>query len=259
MFLSWGPTRPGRLFTQGENWRFTLHEHMFDLQIGSKKYTGTNAVLKGSRLNPGAFWATIELQVGAGVVPCLKGIPNVDARSMFESIGQAVRRIRVAELLADFDSTIKPLTSWVASSRAACKHQIGQKGWLTKDFIKSQLEARPANLADLLAEPEVVSHVSSLSQTIREAVAFWERDFQSVADGINARHLAKEIETEKDFFDRVEKSPLTAEQARAVVCFDNRVLLVASAGSGKTSTMVAKAGYALHKGYVEPEKMLLLV
>lgn len=258
MSLSWGPTRPGRLFTQGENWRFTLHEHMFDLQIGSKKYTDTNAVLKGSRLNPGAFWATIELQVGAGVVPCLKGIPNVDARSMFESIVQAVRRIRVAELLADFDSTIKPLTSWVASSRTACKHQIGQKGWLTKDFIKSQLEARPANLADLLAEPEVVSHVSSLSQTIREAVAFWERDFQSVADGINARHLAKEIETEKDFFDRVEKSPLTAEQARAVVCFDNRVLLVASAGSGKTSTMVAKAGYALHKGYVEPEKMLLL-
>ena len=40
------------------------------------------------------------------------------------------------------------------------------------------------------------------------------------------------------------------EQARAVVCFDNRVQVVASAGSGKTSTMVAKAAYALHRGLV---------
>ena len=51
---------------------------------------------------------------------------------------------------------------------------------------------------------------------------------------------------------------MTDEQANAVVCFDNRVLVVASAGSGKTSTMVAKAGYALHRGLVDADKTLLL-
>ena len=79
-----------------------------------------------------------------------------------------------------------------------------------------------------------------------------------MADNINERHLAKELRESKAFFDKVEKSPLTDEQARAVVCFDNRVLLVASAGSGKTSTMVAKAGYALAKGYFTADRMLLL-
>lgn len=43
-----------------------------------------------------------------------------------------------------------------------------------------------------------------------------------------------------------------------MLCLDNRVLLVAAAGSGKTSTMVAKAGHVLRRGYVAPDRMLLL-
>ena len=39
---------------------------------------------------------------------------------------------------------------------------------------------------------------------------------------------------------------------------DDSVLIVAAAGSGKTSTMVAKTGYALHEGLAKPEQILLL-
>jgi DNA helicase-4 len=74
----------------------------------------------------------------------------------------------------------------------------------------------------------------------------------------NERHLAAELDDCRDFFDMVEKSPLTPEQARAVVCFDNRMLVVASAGSGKTSTMVAKAGFALHRNLIPADKILML-
>src|SRR3546814_1297469 len=35
-------------------------------------------------------------------------------------------------------------------------------------------------------------------------------------------------------------------------------MVVAAAGSGKTSTMVAKTGYALHEGLATPEQILLL-
>lgn len=35
-------------------------------------------------------------------------------------------------------------------------------------------------------------------------------------------------------------------------------MAVAAAGSGKTSTMVAKTGYALHEGLATPEQILLL-
>lgn len=38
---------------------------------------------------------------------------------------------------------------------------------------------------------------------------------------------------------------------------DNPLLLLASAGARKTSSMVDKAGYALKNGYFEPERILL--
>ncbi|WOB11331.1 UvrD-helicase domain-containing protein [Piscinibacter gummiphilus] len=79
-----------------------------------------------------------------------------------------------------------------------------------------------------------------------------------MADAINQRQMRQELVESRAFFDSVEKSPLTQEQAEAVICFDSRVLLVASAGSGKTSTMVAKAGYALKRNYFSPDEMLLL-
>ena len=258
MAFCWQPTLPGLLFTRGVKWRFTLHEHTFELQLESKKFSGGNVSLNGFRIEPGAIWATIVLQIGNGQAHRLTGIPNAVGRDMVDKIASVVRRIRVTELLASFSALSCSLVAWVADSKAACKQQLNQKGWLTAEFVKAQLHAKPAGFSEILDEPEVMAHVATLSQAVRDAVAFWQRDFQSVAEGINSRHLAKEVAREKAFFERIEKSPLTDEQVRAVVCFDNRVLLVAAAGSGKTSTMVAKAGYALHKGYVDADKVLLL-
>jgi DNA helicase-4 len=77
-----------------------------------------------------------------------------------------------------------------------------------------------------------------------------------------ARRNEAFLESEKgelaDFFRTVEKSPLTEEQTRATVCFDNRVRVVAAAGSGKTSTMVARAGYAIRRKIAQPTEILAL-
>jgi DNA helicase-4 len=100
--------------------------------------------------------------------------------------------------------------------------------------------------------------VRRADQSVQSAVQLWDRDLANFAEAANAKHLQSERVACAEFFERVEKSPLTQEQVDAVVCFDSRVLLVASAGSGKPSTMVAKAGYALRKGYFEPERILLL-
>ncbi len=70
--------------------------------------------------------------------------------------------------------------------------------------------------------------------------------------------MARQKIARKDFFATVEKNPLTDEQIHACVCMDDAVMVVAAAGSGKTSTMVAKTGYALHEGLAAPEQILLL-
>ena len=89
-------------------------------------------------------------------------------------------------------------------------------------------------------------------------MTLWDANHYAFWSKLNALHTERELEACTDLFGKVESKPLTEEQARAVVCFDNRVQVVASAGSGKTSTMVAKAAYAIHRGFVTPERIVLL-
>lgn len=61
-----------------------------------------------------------------------------------------------------------------------------------------------------------------------------------------------------DFFSTVESSPLNPAQARAVVNGEQSLLVLAGAGSGKTSVLVARAGWLLTTGEAVAEQILLL-
>jgi DNA helicase-4 len=90
------------------------------------------------------------------------------------------------------------------------------------------------------------------------AAAFLDADIPALVNEANEQIMAAELSSRRPFFDTIEKSPLTDEQARAVVCFDNRVQVLAAAGSGKTSVMVARAAYVVSRGFVAPDRILLL-
>lgn len=85
-----------------------------------------------------------------------------------------------------------------------------------------------------------------------------ERELMAEFAAHNVAYLARQKERLKPFFDTVEKNPLTDEQMDGCICMDDAVQIVAAAGSGKTSTMVARVGYALHEDLVKPEQILVL-
>lgn len=60
------------------------------------------------------------------------------------------------------------------------------------------------------------------------------------------------------FFQSVEISPLNESQSQAVVNGEDAVLVLAGAGSGKTSVLVARAGWLLRRNEALPEQILLL-
>lgn len=74
----------------------------------------------------------------------------------------------------------------------------------------------------------------------------------------NATFVNEELERSRGFFDRIEAKPLTDEQRKSVVVDEDHNLVVAAAGSGKTSVIVAKAGWLIEKGYRKPSELLLL-
>jgi len=71
-------------------------------------------------------------------------------------------------------------------------------------------------------------------------------------------HQKRELKQYKSYFDTVESKPLTELQRRAVILDERRNLVVAGAGTGKTSVIVAKAGYLIESGKCRPEDILLL-
>lgn len=62
----------------------------------------------------------------------------------------------------------------------------------------------------------------------------------------------------QDFFQSIETSPLNESQRRAVVNGEDAVLVLAGAGSGKTSVLVARVGWLLLRKEAEPEQILML-
>ncbi|BDX02838.1 hypothetical protein MACH16_15860 [Marinomonas pontica] len=66
------------------------------------------------------------------------------------------------------------------------------------------------------------------------------------------------LEKRKEFFDCVEANPLTDEQRLGVLRSDDFNMVLAAAGTGKTSVMVAKALDLIDRGLAKPEDILIL-
>ncbi|WP_410015870.1 DNA helicase IV [Sodalis sp. C49] len=74
----------------------------------------------------------------------------------------------------------------------------------------------------------------------------------------NQQWSEKMLIAHQDFFNTVESSPLNLAQSRAVINGENALLVLAGAGSGKTSVLVARAGWLLRRQEALPEQILML-
>ena len=87
-------------------------------------------------------------------------------------------------------------------------------------------------------------------------------DFAKEPAGKRTQAISRFADSElcdmKDFFDKIESNPLTPEQRLAVVIDEDATLVLAGAGSGKTSVIVAKAAYLIERGIRPAEEILLM-
>lgn len=74
----------------------------------------------------------------------------------------------------------------------------------------------------------------------------------------NKQYIAHFKEMESGFFQSVESKPLTDEQIDAALVFEDATLVVAAAGSGKSSCIVSKIGFALKTGLFQDHEILAL-
>ncbi len=66
------------------------------------------------------------------------------------------------------------------------------------------------------------------------------------------------LDTNKDFFDHCLKYPLDKQQRRSIISEEDNCLVVSSAGSGKTSSIVGKVKYLTEIKGIAPQRILLI-
>ena len=86
----------------------------------------------------------------------------------------------------------------------------------------------------------------------------WLADTEEARLAHNQAFTESMLEQYHGFFASVETSPLNPAQARAVVNGERALLVLAGAGSGKTSVLVARAGWLLTRGEAAADQILLL-
>ena len=74
----------------------------------------------------------------------------------------------------------------------------------------------------------------------------------------NSRFIENQLSSCSQYFDTVLAYPLDAQQREAVVSLEDNVLVISSAGSGKTMTSVGKVRYLIDIQHVPAEKILLI-
>ncbi|EAV47483.1 helicase IV [Methylophilales bacterium HTCC2181] len=77
-------------------------------------------------------------------------------------------------------------------------------------------------------------------------------------EGCNNVFIPEELARYKVFFDKIESNPLTEEQRKAIISDEDSTLVIASAGSGKTSLLVGKVNYLIEKGFATEDQILVL-
>jgi DNA helicase-4 len=272
----WSPSLWGKCFTGAGDWRVVLNGAQLDVLAENRHFKHQLTQASPLVAKQGIFWSALHLKIAKEATVILDGIPNAHGHAIMAAIDAVLRanraeieRHRESERLANrrsfFDRQLATLRVWRSRIRAVIAEHDRDRRWVTRETIDSLAAEKPScvygKMKAMFAEPDIQRHLDGgagerLSDTY-DCVSWAAADLIEVFANRNEAHLRNELVASKTLLDRVESRPLNAEQARAVICFDNRVQVVAAAGSGKTSTMGAKAAYAVERGLVAPDKILL--
>jgi len=124
-----------------------------------------------------------------------------------------------------------------------------------KDSIVDSLEDLYSGVSGYLT-----TDYQSLSETTRKRLVSISSYFPVTQnlELIRTAYEQKILVERKTFFDGIEKNPLTIEQRLSVIRSNDRNLVLAGAGTGKTSVIVSKALNLIDDGSANPEDILIL-
>ena len=220
------------IFT-GANWEIHVSKNGISLNGNSNKWYE----LSNSKVTKGIFWSTLAFDAIGGACT-INGISH----QLAEELDIAITNI------SKFTEAKKLLDIFKAKDNYFRYKNIKQI--VSKVSLRTNLQSL-RNISIL--KPclfTVLNEIHSIDRLVQG-------DYSEINQW-NNNFIKNEKVKYAEFFNNIEKNPLTDEQIESAIVMEDRNLVIAAAGSGKTSTLVAKVGYLIKKGYARSDEILIL-
>ncbi|WP_110654459.1 UvrD-helicase domain-containing protein [Salinicola halimionae] len=257
--MQWSPSLLARLLFVRPRWKLSLSGASWEVRWGDQRQQYAWENVAAVDIKRGWVWASCKITLygseGSSSVS-LQGLTKQDAAKLGMTLSTSMHK-RLHTLAR---AGAPELRAWLKDAT---------EGFPGNRWIRHSDQVRICDRRDRIELPDTSMDMGRLGrhpaiphmpnsepiETLRRAFG---PAIQQAVEARNQAFMEEELKREAAFFEEVESQPLTQEQAEAAVCFDDRVLLIAAAGSGKTSTMVARAGYAVRAGIAAPHEVLML-
>jgi DNA helicase IV len=207
------------------------------------------ALMNAPSLRKGLLGTELTIRSGEFDDVTLKGAGHHAAHDFSAQVAAAWTRVNRAALQKEavrLDRILAGVLSLAAPSRYPAACQIAP--------LLADARSLDAALLSKLNAEAIGSEVVARIAPVRQFTA----DPRTIRANAIATFVTAELDRWKDFFDIIESKPLTPEQRLAVIVDEDATLVLAGAGSGKTSVITAKAAYLVKADIRQPEEILLL-
>ncbi len=202
-----------------------------------------------SRVRARLLSAAVEVPLQDGSLFVFAGVSRIQATSFVDTLNDAWirgRRADVESYLEPIRALAKDLDRLSDASQYPAASKV-QPLWREAEKFLAVLPKSSHDLIFARADQRCISKIIE-----------FHRDPDGHRKKMMRQFIDKEISEMSQFFDTVEAQSLTDEQRYAVICDEDATLVLAGAGSGKTSVISAKAAYLIKRQIRAPEQILLM-
>jgi len=248
--LHYTPNVWARLFARATNESAILTPNTLTLPIagGAAKQLSPEQCLGPIQRHWRLFWSTLVIQADAGPI-YLPGLRFKEASTWERALNNWQKAAQLASL--------EPLRRELAGVSRHCDAM-----WSGEHYVRASahqaLVDRATTAVRALGESRWAQWASTedrlLEQQVKDALATAE-DRRHEANAIAVRSVTTRF---TELFDHIEKQPLTDAQRRACVMEDENNLVLAGAGTGKTSVVLGRIAFLLASQRALPQEIIAL-